>query len=241
MTIEYAMRVSPSLNYQIDQVAGKLWEELAHKLPIQLPNKLWEEVFAQYDAAHRFYHTTQHLASVFDEYSKVKEALNRQEEFAFALLFHDFIYEPAHADNQTSSAKIARTVLAAIGYDMDRDYVERLILLSSDRHKMSPKLTSKAVTPEEALFLDCDQWVLAADSDTYAAYLNDLEHECVSLGTTKFKLNRKLWLNKMLNFDRIFLSDQFSDREAAARQNLQAEMERRTMKLRNGKLIPSDD
>lgn len=220
-----------------------LSDEVRKAIPDVLIDRQWHEIEAQYNAPHRFYHAFSHVEEVLRHWIAVDQASGwlRREETSAALVFHDLVYELAWqpGDSEDMSARIARMVLADagkglpvdhpavdVGYDfLDLDYIERLIKLTG----RLGRLQSSDLTVEEALFLDCDQAILAADEETYQAHLDDLEQEYLpTKGVSHFQARRLGYVKKMLERPRIFLSEYFADRyEVAARGNLERERLRR--------------
>lgn len=191
--------------------------------------KEWEEIENQYNAPHRFYHAFSHVKEVLGHWHTVHAAglWSHPVETFTALVLHDIVYEPGRppGDSEDMSGRIARCMLA--DRTLDIDAVERLIRLTGKLGRVN----SNEVSLEEALFLDCDQAILAADDELYQAYLEDLEQEYVGVkGTGAFYSRRVLFLRAMLRRP-VYLSDFFRDRyEGKARANLEAELTERTRK-----------
>jgi len=220
-----------------------LSDQLAAAIPSLLTPTVWAEIEAQYNAPHRFYHAFSHVEEVLTHWCMIDQVglwAKREETFG-ALVFHDLFYELSWTpgDSEEISARVARMILSDcgkplppdhpavdVGYDpLDIAYVERLIKLTAKIGRLTPA----DVTSEEALFLDCDQAILAADEEAYQTHLDDLEQEYVPVkGSSYFKARRLGYIFKMLERPTIFLSDLFRQRfEAQARANLERERLRR--------------
>ncbi len=137
-----------------------------------------------------------------------------------ALLFHDAIYVPGRKDNEAASANLAERLLARWPpralFDPAR--TRRLIELTS----LHGHLDFPALTPDEALFVDCEMAILGASPERYAAYEAGIaeEYRPHVLGPL-FRLGRRRFLSGLLGAPRIFASNFFHHRlDAPARRNL---------------------
>ena len=189
---------------------------------IALPAAQWAALEAAYSAPPRAYHGWPHVKAVLQHYDEVATGpgWERPVEAWLAVLYHDAVHEAGRADNESRSAKLARTHLAQwlpdAGIDVER--VASLILLTA-RHG---ELAADQVDRDAALFLDCDMAILGAEPAVFDAYDRGIAAEYRGkVPGWLFRLNRRRFLKGLLARERIFLSDFFHARlDAQARINL---------------------
>jgi len=191
-------------------------------VPLALSPAQWAELRAAYAAPPRAYHHWGHVAAVMRHYADVAAGpgWTQPREVALALLFHDAIYEPGHADNEARSAELARATIARWwpGADIDLERVAALIMLTARHGQLAPA----DVDAEAALMLDCDMAILGAPAGVFEAYDQAIAEEYRGhVPGFLFRINRRRFLRDLLARPRIFLSDYFHQQlDAAARANL---------------------
>ncbi len=186
-----------------------------------IPAPLWHELRHAYAAPGRHYHDARHLDEVLARFADVARTIGWQSprEVLLALLYHDVVYVTTRHDNEAESAVVARAAvarwLAADGIDADR--VAALILLTA-RHGA---LTPADVDRDAALFVDCDMSILGATPARFDEYQRDVAREYALIPPDIYAAGRRHFLARVLQSERIFLSDHFhSALDAAARANL---------------------
>lgn len=75
------------------------------------PACAFDEMHARYSEPHRAYHTLQHLEECMAWVGQVRNLLHEPGEVAFALFYHDVIYDTHASDNEARSADLALDVL----------------------------------------------------------------------------------------------------------------------------------
>jgi predicted metal-dependent HD superfamily phosphohydrolase len=102
------------------------------------------------------------------------------------------------------------------GVDVAR--VAQLILLTAAHGKLTPA----DVDDEAALFVDCDMSILGAPRARFAAYEHDVAAEYAALPTDIYRAGRRRFVERLLERQRIFLSEYFHTRlDGDARANLE--------------------
>jgi predicted metal-dependent HD superfamily phosphohydrolase len=90
--------------------------------------------------------------------------------YAWALIFHDAVYDPGRDDNEVRSADWACRVMEDLCRPEDeKDRVRGLILATAH--------TSEPRTADEALLLDIDLSILGADEATFDDYCRLIRSE----------------------------------------------------------------
>ena len=167
-----------------------------------------------YTAPNRHYHNARHVADCLGELEAVRPMLNDALAASAALLFHDYVYDPARHDNEEASADEAGMALHAVGWPAPRvDIVRNLILAT--RHAAPP------ATPDAALVADIDLSILGAPPDEFARYEAAIRREYAHVSDDAYRAGRASVLHGFLARPRIYATDHFASRyESAARQNL---------------------
>src|SRR5690348_9985510 len=93
------------------------------------PDSAWQQLKDHYSEPHRAYHTLQHLRECFDWFDQIQSQIPAPGEVAFALFYHDAVYDPRSSDNEERSAELALHVLQThVHVRTDASRVEDLIL-----------------------------------------------------------------------------------------------------------------
>jgi predicted metal-dependent HD superfamily phosphohydrolase len=190
--------------------------------PLPLPPGLLAELRAQYATPPRAYHDFDHVLEVVAQFDAVAvgPGWEAPAEVFLALLYHDAVYEAGRKDNEALSAELAQTAIARWLSDanVDAERVAALIRMTA-RHG---HWAGEPLTHDEALFLDCDMAILAAEPARFDAYDAAIAQEYRGkLPAWMFRHYRRRFLRGLLAAPRIFVSDWFHDRcDAAARANL---------------------
>lgn len=205
-------------------------------LTAHLPTEALLAVKRQYQEPHRHYHDWQHALSVIGWVNycvRTPLAYYTSLEFALAALYHDAVYDPKSGSPTNELASIDFMKVQIKGSVLDQypgslERVEKLIGLTAKHGKLS----SRDVTLDEALFLDCDmasfgerRWetVLWNEVNIQAEYLSLYTPEQVKIG-------RRHFLTGLLNKESVFLSQHFQDLyESQAHHNI-----RRVLATLNG-------
>ena len=84
----------------------------------------YEALARQYETPPRAYHNLDHVAHCLAEFESLRDSAEHPEAVEAAIWFHDAIYDPRAADNETGSAEFARQLLARMGLDHVADELE---------------------------------------------------------------------------------------------------------------------
>ena len=163
------------------------------------------EVLGRYSEPHRRYHTVRHLRAVLG-------ALQRwlgpelPPSLLTAALWHDAIYDPRASDNEEQSAALV------VG-----DARAAQLILATKKHEPLDD------GEDMRWLLDADLWVLGATPRTYRRYAQLIRQEYAHVPNVAFRAGRAAVLERFMQRPRLYFGD-FPEREARARQNLQAEI-----------------
>lgn len=175
---------------------------------------LREQLIARYDAPTRHYHTTQHLAELFELWPLVEAEAQHPAEVALAIWFHDAVYDATRADNEERSAALATDAMRDAGVPIEvRDRVERLILIT--RHESVPRDT------DERILVDLDLAILGANHERFEEYERQVRAEYAFVPDVLFRRGRSAVLAGFAGRERIYLTPALHERlEEAARANI---------------------
>jgi predicted metal-dependent HD superfamily phosphohydrolase len=181
---------------------------------LQPPSHVWAALLARYGETHRAYHTTQHLAECFDWFEQVRAHATRPGELAFALFYHDAIYDTHASDNEERSAQLAANILAEyVGGDSHSERVVDLILAT--KQDTIPK------SEDANLLVDIDLSILGCERARFDEYERQIRLEYQWVPAEAFREGRRRVLTQFLGRSTIYDTDYFRERlEATARENL---------------------
>ena len=178
------------------------------------------ELLERYSAPERAYHTLQHLEECFAALDTSRELAERPGEVAIALWFHDAIYDSHASDNEARSAAWAEQVVAAAGGAREVGARVKDMILAT-RHLQSPG------SEDQALLMDIDLAILAADPGRYDEYEAQIRREYAWVPEATFRAERARLLAGFLARPRIYATTHFADRfEIRARANLRRSITR---------------
>lgn len=195
----------------------RCFEDLGGSMP---PPCVWEEVQARYREPHRAYHTLQHLEECFAWFEQVRPLAHHAGDVAFALFYHDVIYDTHASDNEELSAELATAVLNDyVSGDSEPERIASLILAT--RHDAVP------VSGDAKLLTDIDLSILGAAPARFDEYERQVrkEYEWVEKGA--FREGRSRILAQFLARPAIYNCYFFHERlETSARSNLERSLAR---------------
>ena len=187
-------------------------------LPFALPERLERALREAYSEPPRAYHHFGHVEEVLHQHASVP-SFGDPEATALAVLLHDAVYRPGHADNEEQSALLARRLipehLPALAPRVPR--VEFLVRLTARHGHLGPD----DVDLDAKLFLDCDMSILGASKERFDEYDRAIRIEHAAVPDDAYRAGRAAFLTRLLEKDRIFLSELFHERlDSAARANI---------------------
>lgn len=187
-------------------------------------DRLFDALTRAYSQPHRAYHTLDHLAHCLSLLDEFQDLAGHPEALAFAIWFHDAVYDLWSAKNEERSAAWATEALSEAG--ASAEFAERVRALILDtRHDAAPD------TPDGRLIADIDLAILGATPERYGEYEDRIAREYRVVPRFIFRRKRAALLEAFLRQPAIFHTDSFRERfEARARKNLAEAVSR----LRNG-------
>jgi predicted metal-dependent HD superfamily phosphohydrolase len=183
----------------------------------------FHSLIGRYSEPHRHYHGLSHLVQIFAELDAVPLYDPCVE---WAAWYHDAIYVPGAAHNESESASLAHAVMVELGQAQEASIRVCQFILATRTHQTIEN--DRALN----LFLDADLSILGASPDAYLAYANAIREEHRQVPDRLFRLGRQKFLKNMLAREHLFLTPHFRHRhEQQARENLIQELNSNRLSL----------
>ncbi|GLW62325.1 hypothetical protein Arub01_05690 [Actinomadura rubrobrunea] len=180
---------------------------------------LGERLVARYSEEHRRYHDREHLVAVLDMVDELARFAADPDLVRLAAWFHDAVYDPARADNEKRSARLARCMLADT--DLTPDAVEEVARLVELTESHAPDEDDR----NGRVLCDADLAVLGSDPERYAAYAAAVREEYSFVPDEVFKAGRARILRSLLDLPVLFHTPTARARfEERARKNISTEL-----------------
>ncbi|WP_409237795.1 hypothetical protein [Streptomyces sp. PA5.6] len=178
-----------------------------------------ERLLARWAEPQRRYHTTDHLAAVLDHIDVLEEHAENPELVRLAAWFHDAVYAPDRSENEERSARLAERALPEAGLTEERTAeVARLVRLTVTHDPAEGDSNGETLC-------DADLAILAAPSDTYAAYAAAVREEYAFVPDEAFRQGRAEVLRGLMALPRLFRTPYgTANWESPARENLATEL-----------------
>ena len=178
---------------------------------------LWSELEKHYSTSKRHYHNLTHLESLTQQLIPFQSRFESWDVIVLAIAYHDVIYNVRKNDNEEKSAEYALQRLKGISFPDPLTQRCASIILSTKKHQRGDFETN--------LFTDADLSILGSPPTDYKTYTLQIRKEYRVYPDFLYNTGRKKVLNHFLNMDKIFKSQEFSERhEHQARLNLSEEL-----------------
>lgn len=179
------------------------------------------ELEAAYAEPRRRYHTRRHIEQCLALLDKVPDLMDSERQvLAWAIWWHDAVYDPQVSDNEARSAEMARRGLRDLGASIHaREEVARLIRLTAGHQVEAEDRLGE-------LLVSIDLAILGAPGADYDQYARDVRAEYAHVPDDAWRRGRAAVLERFLAADPIFPDPGFRDSfDAQARANLQRELD----------------
>ncbi|MET0343774.1 MAG: N-methyl-D-aspartate receptor NMDAR2C subunit [Polyangiales bacterium] len=163
--------------------------------------ELLADLARRYREPARHYHTLEHVAELLAWLEHLRAHALRPDLIAWAIWFHDAVYDPRGRHNEAESAALARTMLPQVGLDAkDCEAVAELVLATAHHH-------AREVVGDVALFLDLDLSILGAPAARYDAYTQQVRAEYAFVPDDVFREKRGGLLAAWLQRSRLYFTE----------------------------------
>lgn len=173
-----------------------------------------QELVKRYSEPHRHYHNLEHISMLFA--TAASHGIRLSVPQVLAIWYHDSIYDPTTKDNEEKSNEL---FLTHHGDTLIKDYTTRAsnIIIDTKFHRSE--------NSESHTVLDLDLCGFGYDWETFQYTTSLIRKEYAHLPDDVWKVNRKLFLEMMLNRTFIFNTHWGRDfYEIKARKNIQKEL-----------------
>ena len=187
-----------------------------------LKEALWNELIQRYGEPHRFYHTLLHVAELFTWMDTYQKEIQKPAVVAFAILYHDIVYDTNRDDNEEKSAELAKDHLQRL--KITATIINQVVqfILATKTHEV-PDNSENA--NDLKFFLDFDMAILGSDWKVYQHYSENIQFEYQQYTDDLYKAGRKQALEQMASKPFLFYSPTFKRLlEGKARENIEKEM-----------------
>lgn len=180
----------------------------------------FQELVAAYSAYDRSYHTLSHIQHFLKVVEFLKSDFLNLTAVSLAGWFHDVVYDSQRQDNEYLSTLSAGQTLLSLKIPTDViTEVQRLILLTQSHQTTDKDYNGQVV-------LDADLAILGTPPERYQIYVQQIRQEYAWLSEGAFQTGRILFLQNLLQRDRIYQTPQMQQTaELQARTNLTIEFE----------------
>lgn len=202
-----------------------IWDKLAGKYcnDNELTSRFYEEIEKKYTSNRRHYHNLYHIAALLRFCEQYTGELNNHDVVAFAVFYHDIIYNPLRKDNEPRSAQLAVKRLQALQVPAAAIEQVKLYIEATQTHAVTAAVTHMG---DLQLFLDFDMSILAADWENYEAYTRQVRKEYRIYPDKLYYPGRKKFLEHCLQTEFIFQTEVFRKKyEGVARENIKKELQ----------------
>jgi predicted metal-dependent HD superfamily phosphohydrolase len=187
---------------------------------------LFLTILEQYQAPHRKYHNVDHIIHCFNQLDLHELTIEEEDKpiIAWAILFHDCIYEPGDEKNEVNSAKIAEWELIKLGYP-PKIYmpVANMIILSDHKPETYRKYNRQSYI--EDLFLDIDMSIMAEIPEKYDEYAAKIADEyTLKYPLPEYVSGRMRFLNHCMSTKHFFKTPYYQSKEAQVYKNIKREL-----------------
>ncbi|XP_041357686.1 uncharacterized protein LOC121374645 [Gigantopelta aegis] len=190
----------------------------------------WSVIEEKYSELKRHYHTLDHLKDMFDHYEKWFNNLRNPTSVAYAIFFHDIIYDPTLDTNEMKSIECFKEFASqgALSEDLQKEVIENI--QATITHV--PEVSGDKKDSDVLFFLDFDMAVLGKEergkyslhkmlNTYYNRYASQIRLEYSHLSDDTYKAKRAQVLEGFLSREHIFTTKEFQKQyEAQARKNI---------------------
>ena len=187
---------------------------------------IYEDLALRYSEPGRFYHTLVHIDHCLHELKEYSGMRGDLDAIAFALWFHDAIYDARCKDSEERSATLATETATSAGLADSFGDLTRVLILATKHH--APPLTLN-----EQILVDIDLSILGQNQSRFDEYEEQIRQEYSWASDEAFAMGRAAILSSFLTGPRIYSTDYFHEKyESLARANLARSIARLTGTMR---------
>jgi predicted metal-dependent HD superfamily phosphohydrolase len=183
----------------------------------ELTESLWQEIVAHYTGMSRHYHNLEHIESMLRSLEGIEAGIQNRDLLAFAVWYHDLIYDPTRHDNEEQSAERAGHALDLLGLEKHKIDICKKLILVTKLH-----VPTEAEVNDEKYMIDLDLEVLSRDWEQYQEYSKSIRLEYYNYPEAIYRTGRRAALQTLLARDKIFYTGLYDQQKA--RENISREL-----------------
>lgn len=188
-----------------------------------LIEKSFQAINENYSSEQRYYHNLLHIFAMLNSINTIdsldlKHAVN--DEFLFALWYHDVIYISGRKDNEIKSAEFATKWLKILSVNNSKIETVYKMIIRTQNHfeNCDDSLSTK-------LLLDCDLHILGSERPVYIEYSKQIRQEFAFIDEVSYRNGRADMLSKFLKNSYIYKTSYYRNKyETIARDNIEFEI-----------------
>jgi len=181
-----------------------------------LCHRLWQELREAYSQPARHYHTLAHLAQLFAALEDSPGVI-WDDALAYAVFYHDAVYDVLRQDNEAQSARLAGERMASLQVAPRLIAQCRELILATRDHRAAGRQMN--------YFVDADLSILGAAPQQYRSYCMQVRREYSIYSEAQYRQGRTRVLQHFLSMPHIYKTPFFRERcERQARQNMEQEL-----------------
>lgn len=202
----------------------QVWDELTARYcnDGELTGRFYTEIEKKYTSSRRHYHNLHHIAALLQLCEQYAGLLQDRDVVAFAVFYHDIIYNVLRKDNESRSAQLAVKRLTDLQAPAATTEQVKLYIEATQTHAVTAAVTHVG---DLQLFLDFDMSILGAPWEAYEAYTRQVRREYRIFPDKLYNAGRKQFLEHCLQAAHIFQTPVFRESyEFTARENMVREL-----------------
>lgn len=190
------------------------WSDLAARLHIADPVRVFRTLEMHYEGRGRKYHTPHHINECLSELGRARHPEASNPLVEYTLWFHDAVYNTFSSKNERRSADWAAHVLAKSGTPAASIETVRSLIMAICHGE-------KPVDPAHQLLADVDLAILGSDADRFREFELQIRAEYWWVPTTLYRKQRCAILQSFVMRMSIYSTHEFRERyERIARNNI---------------------
>jgi predicted metal-dependent HD superfamily phosphohydrolase len=197
------------------------WNQLCagYESPLLARHAAFALLREKYAEKHRAYHNLSHIRALLEHAESFRHELESYDTVAFAIWFHDAIYNTKRNDNEEKSAELAAETSGKLLLPRELITAVEQMILATKKHEL---LNDSA---DLKLFLDFDLSILGTSAEVYQRYSQAIRKEYSWVPYFLYRKGRKKVLESFLKREQLYFTEAMKARyETQAQQNLEREL-----------------
>jgi predicted metal-dependent HD superfamily phosphohydrolase len=219
------MRLMGAPFFHLDAAHFKLlredWDELTGQYGAthEQINRAFQLLAEKYTEKDRAYHNLSHVSALLALSNSIKQKLTDPNAVAFAIWFHDAVYNTRRTDNEEKSAELAASVLERLRVPGEAISLVQGMIIATKEHSL------EIGSDDVKAFLDLDLAILGAVPAVYREYAKAIRREYRWVPAFIYRRGRRQILERFLKRESVYFTQEMNARfECQARLNIENEL-----------------